>query len=122
MKKLITSAFFALTFLVAGSVNASNDLQISAQAANIARQMVAEVQLNESEYIRVKAFTAEKLEKIAEIKKMYSNDAEMMASKIAEAENNYSHNIQSVLSAGQFEKYVAFVERNSNAAVAVSQE
>lgn len=125
MKKLFTSALIALSMFAATAsftASASNDLKINAQAAVIARQMVNEVQLNESEYIRVKEYTAEKLERMAQIRTMYSNDPAMMASKIAEAENNYSHNIQAILNPSQFEKYVAFVERNSNTAVAGNQE
>ncbi|MFC5269831.1 hypothetical protein [Adhaeribacter terreus] len=105
MKKLITSAFFAFAVLTA---SASNDLsEINSQASDIARRMANQVELNEMEYIQVKKYTTEKLIRVAQIKDMYSNDRDMMNKKIMEEESAYTHRIQNLLTAKQFETYAA---------------
>ena len=106
MKKLITSALFAFTLFTVNAASLTGD--ITAKATSFARQMVNEVQLNESEYIQVRRFTIEKLERETEIRSMYSNDQEMMVAKLTEADNNYNHKLQEVLNPKQFESYVAF--------------
>jgi hypothetical protein len=106
MKKLITSAFFVFAVMSAQAANDS-DL-IKNQAAEITRRLANEIGLNESEFIQVKKYTTDKLAAVAEIKEMYSNDSEMMFRKIAEIEASYNHSVQSILTAKQFDNYVAY--------------
>ncbi|MBK0402456.1 hypothetical protein I5M27_05630 [Adhaeribacter sp. BT258] len=103
MKKFITSAFFAFAVLTASASNNIND--INSQASDIARRMANQVELNEMEYIQVKKYTAEKLVRVAQILDMYSNDRDMMTKKIMEEESAYTHRIQNLLTAKQFETY-----------------
>lgn len=121
MKKIITSAFFAFALFVSVA-NAQGELSIHDQATHIARQMLTEVQLNESEYIRVRNFTIEKMRKAIEIKQMYSNDPVMLQSKLAEAENNYNHNLKEVLSPRQYDNYLAYNARLAGTQVASATE
>ncbi|HSI91106.1 MAG TPA: hypothetical protein VK927_08315 [Adhaeribacter sp.] len=102
MKKLLTSAFFAFTILAA---SASNDGNISTQASDIARKMVNQIELSEAQYIQLRQFTIEKLEAEALVKKMYSNDKDMLAKKLSEAENNYNFKLQALLNTKQYNKY-----------------
>jgi hypothetical protein len=118
MKKLITSAFLVASFL---TVNAgSENKDYTAQATVFARQMISQVQLNESEYIAVRKLTIEKLQLVAQVESMYSNDPEMMNKKLSEIESNYNFNLKHALSAKQYENFVAAVNapKQENSAVA----
>ena len=119
MKKLIISALFSFAIL---TVNAGNNpANIQAEATDFARRMINEAQLNESEYIKLRAYTIEKLEKVAEIRSMYSNDPDMMAKKIAEAESNFNYKLQSALTEKQFASYVSYTKREKTAATAAAE-
>jgi len=102
MKKLLTSAFFALTLLTA---YAEGDAH--ARASELARRMANEIQLNEREFIVVRQLAVQKIERIDEIKSMYSNDADMMSKKIKEAEENFNYNLRAALNTKQFDSYLA---------------
>ncbi|MFC5272111.1 hypothetical protein [Adhaeribacter terreus] len=122
MKKLITSAFIAFTLI---SVNASaqaptGSSSINSQASDIARRMMNEVQLNESEYIQVRKYTAEKLEAAAQIQSMYSNDPDMLNKKLNEAEDRYNFKLQSFMNPKQFSNYMAVSDRYKVNASAVA--
>ena len=117
MKKLIASALFAFV-IVTGNAYAGGD--VKAEATELARQLIAKAELNESEYIKVRAYTIEKLEKVAEIKSMYSNDPQMMAYKIAEAENNYNYKLQSALNAKQFASFIDYTNGLKTNATAIA--
>ncbi|MBK0404935.1 hypothetical protein I5M27_18230 [Adhaeribacter sp. BT258] len=122
MKKLLTSAFIAFTLI---TVNASaqaptGSSSINTQASDIARRMMNEVQLNESEYIQVRKYTAEKLEAAAQIQSMYSNDPEMMTKKLNEAEDRYNFKLQSFMNPKQFSNYMAVSDQYKVNASAVA--
>ena len=103
MKKLLTTALFAFALL---TVNAQGT-DAYTQASELARRMASEVQLNEREYIEVRKLAVQKIERINEITSMYSNDADMRAKKINEAEANFNHNLRVALNSKQFESYLA---------------
>ena len=90
------------------------------EATEIARDMIGKVQLNEMEYIKVRAFTIDKLEKVAQIRSMYSNDPEMMNRKLAEAENDYNYKLQAALTPKQFASYVTYTNNLKAAATAAA--
>ena len=102
MKKLLTTAFFAFTLF---TVNAGTD--VYTQASELARRMATEIQLNEREYIEVRKLAIQKIERVNEIRSMYSNDADMMTKKLNEAEENFNHNLRVALNTKQFESYIA---------------
>ena len=103
MKKLLTTAFFAFTLF---TVNAEGN-DAYTQASELARRMATEIQLNEREYIEVRKLAVQKIERINEIRSMYSNDADMMSKKLNEAEENFNHNLKTALNTKQFESYIA---------------
>ena len=103
MKKLLTTALFAFTLL---TVNAEGN-DVYTQASDLARRMASEIQLNEREYIEVRKLAVQKIERVNEIRSMYTNDADMMAKKLNEAEENFNHNLRVALNNKQFEAYVA---------------
>lgn len=103
MKKLLTSAFFILTLFAANAEG--NDAYT--RASEMARRMASDIQLNEREYIEVRKLAVQKIERIDEIKSMYSNDKDMMAKKINEAEENFNYNLRIALNTKQFENYLA---------------
>lgn len=103
MKKLLTTAFFAITLF---TVNAEGNDAYN-RASDLARRMATEIQLNEREYIEVRRLAVQKIERIEEIKSMYSNDADMMSKKMKEAEENFNYNLRASLSNKQFENYIA---------------
>ena len=104
MKKLLASAFFALTLL---TVNASGEGDVYSKASELARRISTEIQLNEREYIEVRKLALVKIERMNEINAMYSNDADMRAKKLNEAEENFNYNLRTALNNKQFESYVA---------------
>ena len=103
MKKLLTTALFAFSLL---TVNAGGN-DVYTQASELARRMATEIQLNEREYIEVRKLAVQKIERINEVRSMYSNDADMMAKKINEAEENFNYNLKAALNIKQFEAYTA---------------
>jgi hypothetical protein len=105
MKKIITSAFLAFALCTANAAVIGN---VTTEATEFARQLVSQVQLNEMEYIKVRALTIEKLEKTAEIRSMFGSNPEVLAQKIAETEKYYNDGLQQILNPKQFAGYVAF--------------
>ena len=106
MKKLFTSAFL---FLVLLSAQAAQDTpeQIKAKATETTRQLAQKIGLNEQEYIKVKAFTLDKLMAVKEVTEMYGNDADMRAKKLQAIEEEYNKNVLAILSPKQHENFVA---------------
>lgn len=104
MKKLITSVLFALIVITTQAAGA--DEQVKTQAADMARRMANQIELNESEYIQVKSYLTEKLAAEVMIRDMYSNDIEMMFRKLNEADNACKQKIESLLNAKQLENYL----------------
>jgi hypothetical protein len=105
MKKLITSALFA--FILISAQGAGLDELVKTKAADMARRMANQIELNESEYIQVKSYLTEKLAAEAMIRDMYSNDMDMMFRKLTEADNACNLKIESLLNAKQLENYLA---------------
>ena len=105
MKNLIIALFLtAFTFTAQAQAGTSD---IAKEATDIARRMANQIELNELEYIQVRKYTLEKLEKVAYLKTMYQTNPEMLVAKLSEADVDYSYRIQNLLNAHQFENYLA---------------
>ncbi|MDB5263945.1 MAG: hypothetical protein JWQ14_3228 [Adhaeribacter sp.] len=111
MKKLFTSAFLLLV-LVSAQAAQDTPEQIRSKATENTRQLAQKIGLNEQEYIRVKAYTLEKLIAAKEINEMYANDAEMRTKKLMAVEEEYQKNVVAVLSPKQSESFVALIKTN----------
>ena len=111
MKKLFTSA---LLLFIMFSAQAAQDTpeQIRSKATETARQLSQKIGFNEQEYIKVKAYTLEKLIAAKEVNEMYSNDPEMRTKKLQAIEEEYLKNVVAVLSPKQTESFVALVKTN----------
>ena len=103
MKKLLTTAFFAFALF---TVNAQSSDPYT-QASELARRMASEIQQNERENIEVRKLAVQKIERINEIRSMYSNDADMRTKKINEGEHNFNYYLRAALNNKQFENYLA---------------
>jgi len=110
MKKLLTSAF--LLFVLVSAQAADTPEQIRAKATETTRQLAQKIGFNEQEYIRVKAYTLEKLIAAKEVNEMYANDPEMRAKKLKDIEEAYQKNVVAVLSPKQSENFVAMLQTN----------
>jgi len=109
MKKLFTSA---LLFVVLVSAQAAQDTpdQIKAKATETTRQLAQKIGLNEQEYIRIKAFTVEKLMAAKEVNEMYANDADMRTKKLQAIDEEYNKNVLATLSPKQHENFMALTK------------
>ena len=110
MKKLFTSAF--LLFIMFSAQAADTPEQIRSKATETARQLSQKIGFNEQEYIKVKAYTLEKMIAAKEVNEMYSNDPEMRAKKLQAIEEEYLKNVVAILSPKQTESFVALVKTN----------
>ena len=109
MKKLFTSAFLFLVFLSAQAAQDTPD-QIKAKATETTRTLAQKIGLNEQEYIRIKAYTVEKLMAVKEVNEMYANDAEMRTKKLQAIETEYNKSVVAVLSPKQNESFMALTK------------
>ncbi|KAA9340072.1 hypothetical protein [Adhaeribacter soli] len=112
MKKLIIFLFMAGTLAVA-KADEQTPAKINEKATALTRTMARELQLNELEYIKVKALNTEKLAALFEARNAYQNDPEMQERKFAELEQSYDQELTQLLNRNQYEKYLAW-ERTSN--------
>ncbi|GEO06934.1 hypothetical protein AAE02nite_45980 [Adhaeribacter aerolatus] len=107
MKKFLLSLLFIL--ILAYSAEAQ---QISESAekrvALITRVMAAELGLNESEYIRLKAFNRERIVKGDQISEFYANNPEMKTKKLLELEANFDKKFKTMLNPTQLAAYAAY--------------
>ncbi|MDB5262845.1 MAG: hypothetical protein JWQ14_2126 [Adhaeribacter sp.] len=112
MKKSLLSLI--LIFMFAFSTKAQSikaqDVSDSAEKriALITRVMTAELGLNESEYIRLKALNRERIVKGDEIAEYYSNNPDIKAAKLQELENNFDKKFRNMLNPSQLAAYSAY--------------
>lgn len=105
MKNLILAAFISLFSFAEQAQQATSDL--NQEASDIARRMANQIELNELEYIQIRNYTLEKLEKVAYLTSMYQTNPEMLTAKVTETETDYTYRVQNLLNARQFENYLA---------------
>jgi hypothetical protein len=103
---LLSLALFTLTIFTASAQNISDSAD--KRITLITRVMTAELGLNESEYIRLKALNRERIVKGDEISEFYSSNPEMKAQKLAELENNFDKKFKAMLSPSQLAAYAAY--------------
>ncbi|MBC3539794.1 hypothetical protein ACFSC6_21095 [Rufibacter sediminis] len=112
MKKLILSALFigavytaqAQTNLTGTAAASRTVLSMSAQ--EMSRQMYNELELNEGQYIKLKALNQARFDKFSEIEKMYASDAQMREAKIKEVNEQLDQEFAQILTPKQFTSYL----------------
>ena len=112
--KNATFTFALIIALASGSVHAQSGNSIDAKAAATTRDMSTQLNLNESEYIRLRSLNRERFMKAYEISRMYSNDIAMRDKKMNEMQSAYETELRSFLNAKQLEAYATFKENNAN--------
>lgn len=113
MKNLIFT--FALVLaLTSGSAFAQSGNNLDSRVANATREMSAQLGLNESEYIKLKALNRDRFSRAAQINSMYSNDVAMREMKLNELQNSYETELRAFLNPKQLESYASYKESNAN--------
>lgn len=113
MKNLIFT-FALIVALTSNSVYAQSGNNLDSRVANTTREMSAQLGLNESEYIKLKALNRERFSKAAQISSMYSNDIAMRDMKMTELQDSYETELRSFLNNKQLESYASFKESNAS--------
>ncbi|MGV3586618.1 MAG: hypothetical protein ACO1OF_06435 [Adhaeribacter sp.] len=107
MKKTLLSLLFLSFFAYQ-----ANAQQISESAekriALITRVMAAELGLNESEYIRLKALNRERIVKGDEISEFYTNNPDLKTKKLMELEASFDKKFKAMLNPIQLAAYAAY--------------
>jgi hypothetical protein len=116
---LLIFVFFALVSFgtQAQTISDSAEKRISL----ITRVMTAELGLNESEYIRLKALNRERIIKGDEISEYYSNNPQLRTQKLEELENNFDKKFKAMLSPSQLAAYAAY-KHDSASDLALKEE
>ncbi|WP_125077721.1 hypothetical protein [Rufibacter latericius] len=112
MKKLLLSALFigavysaqAQTNLTGTAAASRAVLSMSAQ--EMSRQMYNELELNEGQYVKLKALNQARFDKFSEIEKMYATDAQMRDAKIKEVNEQLDQEFAQILTPKQFTAYL----------------
>lgn len=113
MKKLLLSALFIGTVYTAQAQTtltgtaASSRAVLSMSATEMTRQMYNELELNEGQYIKLRALNQARLDRFNEVERMYSNDSQMREAKIKEVNSQLDEEFAQVLSPKQFTAYLA---------------
>ena len=78
------------------------------------RKLSQNLQLNESAFIKVKQLNDLKFKELDLAMTQYVNDAALKQTKIAEIENNFNMQIESVLTASQKVAFQNFISQNTS--------
>lgn len=107
MKKTLLASLFLLFFslnIQAQQISESAEKRI----ALITRVMAAELGLNESEFIRLKAYNRERIVKGDQIAEFYSNNPLLKAKKLQELETSFDKKFKAMLNPTQLAAYAAY--------------
>lgn len=112
IKAIFSSLLVVLvcSFANAQSISSSADKRI----ALLTRVMATELQLNEAEYIKLKAFNRERVLKSDEVATMYSNDTAILTAKLNEVEADFDRQFSSLLNPVQLAAYKTY-QQDQNA-------
>ncbi|MFC6999876.1 hypothetical protein [Rufibacter roseus] len=113
MKKLILSAFLFSAFYTAqaqteltGAAAASRANLATMSATEMTRQMYNDLELNEGQYIKLKALNQSRIDRYNEIQRMYSNDTQMRDAKMREVNEQIDKEYAQILTPKQFTAYL----------------
>jgi hypothetical protein len=113
MKKVLLSISF---LFFTASLSFGQDLSSSAEKRVnlITRVMTAELGLNESEYLKLKALNRERVVKSDEIAELYSHDPDLQAKKLQELDTSFDKKFKAMLSPSQLAAYAAYRQSPDN--------
>ena len=110
MKKSLLLLSFVL---FCGSANVAT-AAIDNRSIEQTRKLSQNLQLNESAFIKVKQLNDLKFKELDLAMTEYANDAALKQTKIAEIENNFNMQIESVLTASQKVAFQNFISQNTS--------
>jgi len=112
MKKFILSALFlGAVYTAQAQTNlagtaATTRTVLSMSATDMTRRMYNELELNEGQYVKLKALNQARLDRFRELERMYSNDPQMLDAKINEVNEQLDEEFAQVLTPKQFTAYL----------------
>ncbi|MCA8831554.1 hypothetical protein [Hymenobacter pini] len=77
------------------------------EALTATRQLAAFVSLDDARQLPVRKLTQARLAQEAEVRQQYTNDADMQQKKLAAIGQEYTAQLQQILSPAQYQRYVA---------------
>ncbi|PSR53562.1 hypothetical protein AHMF7605_08495 [Adhaeribacter arboris] len=114
---LIIAAFFS-TFTQAQNIPSSAEKRITL----LTRVMATELQLNEAEYIKLRALNRERILKSDEIAAMYSDNPAILASKLKEVETDFDKKFTALLNPVQLAAYKTYQETTDSKLTALQED
>lgn len=120
IKTILSSLLVVLVCSLANaqSVSSSADKRI----ALLTRVMATELQLNEAEYIKLKALNRERVLKSDEVATMYSNDPAILTAKLNEVESEFDKQFTSLLNPVQLAAYKTYQQEQNSKLTAMQVE
>ncbi|MCA8830104.1 hypothetical protein [Hymenobacter pini] len=108
MKKLTIPVMLAVLTLashrmLAAPGNGNRDLQT--RASSMTRSLAEQVHLNEGQYVQVKALNLRLLQEMLSAKAVFVHDAELQNRAIADAQQQYEHELATLLQPAQLALY-----------------
>ena len=108
IKAILSSLLVVLvcSFANAQTISSSAEKRITL----LTRVMATELQLNEAEFIKLKALNRERVLKSDEVASMYSNDPAILTAKLSEIEADFDKQFTALLNPVQLAAYKTYQE------------
>ncbi|QJX48562.1 hypothetical protein HMJ29_17210 [Hymenobacter taeanensis] len=113
MKALLSTIILVVTLVTSASAQMKerhaevpgNDAPSAARIDDVTRQICNQLQLNEAQYIRLRAINKIKLARLDEIQWQYQDDAAMRTAKLSELESQFETECSRILTPTQLSLY-----------------
>jgi len=107
MKKVFTLLFSLMLVLGASNLMAQN---LEALAEKETREMAAKLRLNEGEYLKLKQYNLERLEKIAALSNLREQDERYLDLRLDQIEEEYASMLFNTFDKKQYAAYLNYKE------------
>ena len=107
MKKLLLVIVFALGCQLAGTAQAAPPTDFKTEALAATQQLAAVVILDDARLLPVRRLTQARLAQEEEMRQLYANDPAMLQNKLRVIGQEYTAQLSSLLSAAQYQRYLA---------------
>ncbi|MDQ3290055.1 MAG: hypothetical protein M3Q05_02075 [Bacteroidota bacterium] len=116
-----------LSLIVAASISTLTQAQTIPSSAEkritlLTRVMATELQLNEAEYIKLRALNRERILKSDEMAAMYGSDSAVLTAKLKEVEVNFDKKFSVLLNPVQLAAYKSYKESTDSNLTALKEE
>ncbi|WP_426493061.1 hypothetical protein [Hymenobacter sp. 102] len=106
MKHLYLFLLAGFSLLNAEARAQETPTEYRSEAAAATRQLAAFISLDDARQLPVRRLTQQRMAQEAEARQQYSNDADMLQKKLAAVGQEYTAQLQQVLTPAQFQRYV----------------